>query len=90
MHANTVRRRERARDVREYAGRALADGAGVVGATRQPHHVFGQHFLFGCPGSTRTQAASGNREVSSPALTITGLPRPISRIAIPEVSPAIG
>ena len=71
-------------------GGALANGAGVVRAARQPHQVFGQHFFFGLPGSTRTQAASGKREVSSPALTRTVLPRPISRIAMPEVSPAMG
>ena len=28
-------------------GGTLADGAGVVGAARQPHQVFGQHFFFG-------------------------------------------
>jgi hypothetical protein len=28
-------------------GGALADGAGIVGAARQPHQIFGQHFLFG-------------------------------------------
>jgi hypothetical protein len=42
------------------------------------------------PGATRTTAPSGKREHSSESVTITGLPMPISRMAMPEVSPAAG
>jgi uncharacterized pyridoxal phosphate-containing UPF0001 family protein len=42
------------------------------------------------PASTRTHASSGNRDVSALAVTSTGLPSPISRMVMPDVSPAAG